>query len=150
MFGKLLSTQNDFSLLILRLLLGAVMWVHGAQKLFGMFNGGGFEGTMGFFTGTLGLPWVVAFLIIMMEFFGAIALALGFFTRLMALGFTAIMVSAAYMLHSGTFFMNWGKKANTGEGYEYFILAVAISIALLIKGGGMASVDGIIAKKLSR
>ncbi len=143
MFGKLLSTQNDFSVFILRVLFGAVMWPHGAQKLLKMFGGYGFDGTMGFLQG-LGLPWVIAFLVILIEFFGSIALVLGFFTRLVALGFASIMVAAAFMVHSDSFF----SPGKAGYGYEYHILAVAICLALLIKGGGMASVDGMIAKKL--
>jgi putative oxidoreductase len=43
--------------------------------------------------------------------------------------------------------MNWGGTAK-GEGFEYHILAVAIGIALMIRGGGLWSVDGVIAKKL--
>ncbi len=141
MFGKLLSTQNDFSLLILRVLFGAVMWPHGAQKLLKMFGGYGFDGTMGFLQG-LGLPWVIAFLVILIEFFGSIALVLGFFTRLMALGFISVMVGGAYILHHSFFVGKYG------YGYEYHIIAIAICLVLLIKGGGMASVDGMIAKKL--
>ncbi len=58
------------------------------------------------------------------------------------------MAVAVYMMHfQNGFFMNWfGKQA--GEGYEYHILVIAIAIALIIKGGGKWSVDGIVADKL--
>ena len=55
----------DLSLLILRASLGLIIAAHGAQKLLGWFGGFGFEGSMGFFTGTIGLPYIVALLIIL-------------------------------------------------------------------------------------
>jgi uncharacterized membrane protein YphA (DoxX/SURF4 family) len=70
MFRKLMETQPRLSLLWLRLLLGAVMFPHGAQKLLGWFGGFGFSGSMGYFTGQVGTPWLVGFLVILGEFFG--------------------------------------------------------------------------------
>jgi hypothetical protein len=43
--------------------------------------------------------------------------------------------------------MNWGMQANKGEGYEFFILAVAIGIALTKLGGGSLSIDSALSKK---
>ena len=65
----LFNTDDGWSGLILRLTLGLVMLPHGAQKLLGWFGGFGFDGTMGFFTQKMGLPWIIAFLVIMGEFF---------------------------------------------------------------------------------
>ena len=47
--------------------LGLVMFPHGAQKLLGWYGGFGFSGTMGFFTETMHLPWIVALLVIVGE-----------------------------------------------------------------------------------
>ena len=55
MFKKILATQNNYAALVVRLTLGLVMFPHGAQKMLGWFGGYGFTGTMGFFTGTLGI-----------------------------------------------------------------------------------------------
>ena len=57
------------------------------------------------------------------------------------------MVVAALKVHVGNgFFMNWyGNQA--GEGFEYHILAAGIALALLIAGGGKASVDEVLTKK---
>jgi putative oxidoreductase len=45
--------------------------------------------------------------------------------------------------------MNWqGNKA--GEGFEYHLLVLAIVVALLIKGGGLWSLDGVLARRASR
>ena len=148
MLKKLFQTNDDAAIMILRVLLGVVFFPHGMQKLLGWFGGPGFEGTMGFFTGTLGIPAVFAFLAIIAEGLGAFGLITGFLTRLSAFGIAVNMAVAVYMLHfQNGFFMNWyGKQA--GEGYEYHILVIAIAIALIIKGGGKWSVDRIVADKL--
>jgi putative oxidoreductase len=53
---KLLSTPNDFTLTLIRLVLGIVFFAHGAQKMLGWFGGFGFHGTMGFFTNSWAFP----------------------------------------------------------------------------------------------
>jgi putative oxidoreductase len=122
------------------------MFPHGAQKLFGWFGGFGFTNTMTYFTQTAGLPWIIAFLIVMGESLGSLGLILGFFTRLSALGLICIMVGAIITVHiPNGFFMNWfGKQA--GEGFEYHLLVIGMSIPLLISGGGKYSVDALIHK----
>lgn len=50
MFRKLIATNDDFALTVLRLVLGIVFFAHGSQKMLGWFGGYGFSGTMGFFT----------------------------------------------------------------------------------------------------
>ena len=142
----LFQTNNNFSYWIPRVMLGCVMFPHGAQKLLGWFGGFGFTNTMTYFTQTAGLPWVVAFLIIMGESFGSLGLILGFFTRLSAFGLICIMLGAIITVHiPNGFFMNWfGKQA--GEGFEYHLLVIGISIPLLISGGGKYSVDSLINK----
>ncbi|OGW32701.1 MAG: hypothetical protein A2X58_11770 [Nitrospirae bacterium GWC2_56_14] len=148
MLKKLFQTSDDTATLVLRVLLGVVFFPHGMQKLLGWFGGPGFEGTMGFFTGTLGIPVIFAFLAIIAEGLGALGLITGFLTRISAFGIAVNMAVAVYLLHwQNGFFMNWfGKQA--GEGYEYHLLAIAIAIALIIKGGGKLSVDRIVAEKL--
>lgn len=148
MLKKIFQTDTDVSLLILRVLLGIVFFPHGMQKLFGWFGGYGFMGTMGFFTDQLGIPSILAFCAIMAEGLGSLGLITGLLTRLSAFGIGVNMVVATLMLHlQNGFFMNWsGQQA--GEGYEYHILVVAISIPLLIRGGGLLSADRVIAYNL--
>ena len=140
----LFQTNDNFSYWVPRVMLGCVMFPHGAQKLLGWFGGFGFTNSMTYFTQTAGLPWVVAFLIIMGESFGSLGLILGFFTRLSAFGLICIMLGAIITVHiPNGFFMNWfGKQA--GEGFEYHLLVIGISIPLLINGGGKYSVDSLI------
>ena len=144
----LFQTNASFSYWVPRVILGCVMFPHGAQKLFGWFGGFGFTNTMTYFTETAGLPWIIALLIIMGESLGSLGLIMGFFTRLSAFGLICIMVGAIITVHiPNGLFMNWfGKQA--GEGFEYHLLVIGISIPLLISGGGKYSVDGLINKKI--
>lgn len=148
MLKKLFQTNDDTATMILRVLLGVVFFPHGMQKLLGWFGGNGFEGTMGFFTGPLGIPAIFAFLAIIAEGLGSLGLITGFLTRLSAFGIAVNMAVAVFMLHfQHGFFMNWFGNQK-GEGYEYHLLVIAIAIALIIKGGGKWSVDRIVADKL--
>jgi putative oxidoreductase len=145
----LFGTQSQISSLLLRLGLGAVFLPHGAQKVLGWFGGYGFEGTMGFFTGSLHIPAFFAFLAILAEFGGALALIAGFFTRIAALGIASLMVVAVAMVHwQNGFFMNWYGNQK-GEGFEYHLLAVVIAVTLVVTGGGKFSVDRAIVQKIS-
>ena len=141
MLTSLMKTSNDSASLVLRVMLGLVFFPHGAQKALGWFGGYGLQGTLGFFTHTLGVPMVFAVLAIAAEFLGAIGLIAGLLTRVAAFGIACNMLVAIYMVHlPNGFFMNWtGKQA--GEGYEYHLLVIAIAVALMIKGGGRWSLD---------
>ena len=148
MLKKLLYTDDDVVSLVLRLMLAVVFFPHGAQKVLGWFGGYGFTGSMGFFTGQLGIPVIFAFLAIMAEFLGPLGLFSGLFTRVAAFGIMTDMIVAVYMLHfKNGFFMNWF-GTQKGEGYEFHILVVAIAVALIIRGGGKWSVDRILSEKM--
>jgi len=147
MLKKILATQNDSVILVLRLALGIMFFPHGMQKLFGWFGGYGFSGTMDFFTNGLHIPAVFALLAIMAEGLGSLGLITGFLTRIAAFAVTVNMLVAVYMLHwQHGFFMNWAGNLK-GEGFEFHILAVAIGIALMIRGGGALSLDGMLSDK---
>jgi putative oxidoreductase len=145
---SLFRTDDAISTLLLRLTLGAVFFPHGAQKVLGWFGGHGFNGTMGFFTGTLHIPALFAFLAIAAEFAGSIALIVGLGTRVAALGIASTMVVAIAMVHAQFgFFMNWA-GVQKGEGYEYHLLAIGIALALMLCGGGKWSLDAAISRTL--
>lgn len=146
--AMLLDTDRDIGLLIIRLTLGLVMFPHGTQKLLGWFGGYGFSGTMGFFTDQLGVPALPAFLVILAESLGALALIAGVVTRLAAFGIGASMIGAILMVHAPNgFFMNWyGVQA--GEGFEYHLLVIGMALALIIRGGGLLAADRILAGNL--
>jgi len=150
MITRLLETNRSPVLLFQRCLLGLVIFPHGAQKLLGWYGGYGFSGTMGFFTRSLHMPAALAFLVIMAESLGAIALIAGAFTRIAALGITAVMVGAILMVHAPVgFFMNWFGQ-QSGEGFEYHLLVLALSLPLALKGGGLWALDTTLLAKLPR
>ena len=141
MLQRFLATDHSKTLFAQRALLGAVMLPHGAQKLLGWFGGYGFSGTMIYFTGTLHVPSPLAFLVIIAESVGALGLVLGLGTRLAAFGIAATMVGAVLTSHlSNGLFMNWF-GAQAGEGFEYHLLALALSLPLVVRGGGAWALD---------
>src|SRR6266849_2864335 len=141
MFRKLMATDNDAAITALRLVLGIVFFAHGAQKPLGWFGGYGFTGTMGFFTGMMHIPAPFAFLAIAAEFFGGMGLIFGLFTRVAAFGiFCNMLVAVAMVHHQFGFFMNWA-GTQKGEGFEFHLLALAITAFLMVRGAGAASVD---------
>lgn len=141
MFRKLIATDNNTATVILRVIVGIVFFAHGAQKMLGWFGGYGFTGTMGFFTHGMHIPALFAFLAIVAEFFGSLGLIVGLLTRVAAFGIAVNMLVAIAMVHHRFgFFMNWS-GAQKGEGYEYHLLVLAVTVFLMIKGAGAASVD---------
>jgi putative oxidoreductase len=144
MLRKITATDNNFATTILRVVLGIVFFAHGAQKMLGWFGGYGFTGTMGFFTGTMHIPAVFAFLAIAAEFFGGLGLIIGLLTRIAAFGIAVNMLVAIFKVHSQFgLFMNWG-GTQKGEGFEYHLLVLAMTVFLMFEGAGAASVDGIL------
>lgn len=145
MFRKLLATSNDWTLTLLRLVMGVIFFAHGAQKALGWFGGYGFSGTMGFFT-QMGIPAPFAFLAICAEFLGGIGLLFGFLGRIAAFGIACNMLVAVAMIHRHVgFFANWSGQQK-GEGFEYHILAIALAFAIIVKGSGALSVDAALSK----
>ncbi len=150
MFQRIVNTNDDRAMTIVRLMLGVVFFAHGSQKMLGWFGGFGFSGTMGFFTHALGVPAPFAFLAICAEFFGGLGLIVGFLGRIAAFGIMCNMIVAIMMVHrQNGFFMNWAGNQK-GEGIEYHLLAIAITLAILIEGSGAFSVDRFLSDRTSQ
>lgn len=144
---KIFATNENSSATIIRIVLGLILFPHGAQKLLGWFGGYGFDGTMGFLTGSVGLPWIIGFLVIIIEFFGALALIFGFATRIVSIGLIALFAGIVFTGHlDHGFFMNWSGQQK-GEGYEYHLLVIGMALSLLVSGAGKWSADYAIQKK---
>ena len=141
MFAKLLQTRNDWILTLIRVVAGGVMFPHGLQKLLGWFGGAGFTGTI-HGLGRMGFPAPLAFLVIMAECFGALGMILGCLSRIAAFGVAVDMIVAALTVYgrTGMVFMNWG-GTQKGEGIEFHLLMIGMSLAVMIAGGGAFSVD---------
>ena len=126
----------DLGLLVLRAAVGLLFAGHGAQKLFGVFGGGGLEGTAGMFD-NIGLrPGSVhARAAGSAEFMGGLLLAVGLFTPFAAAAVIAIMTVAVVTVHAPNGI--W----NTNRGYEYNLVLVAAAFALAAVGAGGWSLD---------
>jgi putative oxidoreductase len=75
------------------------------------------------------------------EFLGGLGLLVGLFTRVAAFGiFCNMLVAVAMVHHQFGFFMNWA-GTQKGEGFEFHLLALAMTAFLMIRGAGAASVD---------
>jgi putative oxidoreductase len=146
---RLLQTSDDVTDLILRLALGVVIFPHGAQKALGWFGGQGFSGTLNTFTGKMGIPTVFALLVIAAEFLGSLGLFAGLLARVAAFGIFCVMAVAMTMVHYKIgFFMNWAGKMPAGnEGFEFHILALALALAVMVRGAGPVSFDRILSGK---
>lgn len=147
MLQQLLSSDAGWAGFVLRVTAGLIMFPHGAQHLLGWFGGYGYQGTMGWLQSTHGLPWIVSFTIIMLEFFGSILLIAGFGTRMLAVAMIGLMIGIIVTSHwSNGFFMDW-EDSLKGEGYEYHLLFIGICLVLALVGGGHYSVDSLLAEE---
>lgn len=150
-FARLLfATHGGVGALLARLTLAGVFFPHGAQKVLGWFGGHGFSGTLQTFTSQMGIPTPLAVIAILTEFLAPLALVVGLFSRLAALGIGTIMLVAMFMVHlPHGFFMNWF-GGQGGEGFEYHLLAIGLSLVVIVQGGGLWSIDEILARRPAR
>jgi putative oxidoreductase len=134
MFQRLVSTGSYWMTLPLRLALGAVFIAHGSQKVFGAFGGRGLSAWLAG-SAPMGLrpAWLWLSAAAFAELLGGIMVLLGLFTRVGAFLIVCVMVVAIKGVHWGSFF--------SPAGVEYPVSLLAIALALLISGGGAASVD---------
>ena len=143
------TNSNNLAATIGRTTLGIVLLAHGAQKFLGWFGGYGFDGTMAYLTHTAGLPWLIALLVIVIEFFGSLSLIIGFATRLWSMAILILALGIIETVHfQFGFFMNWFGNQK-GEGFEYFLLMLGLAGSLIFSGGGMLSVDSLLVRKKS-
>jgi putative oxidoreductase len=137
MFKKLISTSPSWATIPIRLALAAIFFAHGAGKVFGSFGGPGWSkfinsGPAPFsFMKPAWIWWGIAAI---SELLGSVLVFLGLLTRVGAFLLACTMATAIIAVH-------WPAGFIARGGYEYPLALFAMSLALLIAGGGMASVD---------
>jgi putative oxidoreductase len=135
--------MREYGLLVLRLALAAVFVAHGAQKLFGIWGGGGLSAMAGIFQ-NLGLvpAFPLAVLVGVTEFFGGVLLAAGAYARWAAGPLIVDMVVAIARVHlANGFFLNWYMRPGVGHGFEFNMVLVAGLVCIIFTGPGALSVD---------
>ena len=125
---QLLFVFNDWAILLIRIVLGAILIVHGFPKIKNLKETIANFPKMGFKPGWLWGP-LVAFV----EFFGGIALVLGFYTQAVA-----ILIAGQFAI-----IIIWKiiRKQKFIGGLEFDLLILAAALLLLTQGAGMFSLD---------
>jgi len=135
--------MHGFGPAVLRLAVGAIFAAHGAQKLFGIWGGGGPSGTAAYFN-QLGLTpaFPLAIFVGLVELVGGLLLIAGAFTVIASAVLTLNMLVAVWKVHLPYgFFLNWTNNPGQGHGYEFNLILIAAMAALMLTGAGSLSVD---------
>jgi putative oxidoreductase len=142
--ATILRTESQWARLVLRVPAGIILAAHGAQKLFAWFGGDGLEET-GKFMASQGLEpgYLMALLAGSAEFFGGIALIIGLLVR------PAAAVSAFTMLVAGLVVHGSAGLFLSNGGFEFALALLAMTLALVILGGGKLSLDKLLAEKFT-
>lgn len=123
----------------LRLCVGAVFLAHGAQKLFGVWDGPGLTAMAGYLV-TIGLTpaYPIAVLTAVSELAGGVLLILGGLTRWVAFGLAVRVGIAVWKVHYlNGFFLN----SDRGDGVEFSLVLLGGLLCLMLTGPGALSVD---------
>lgn len=136
---QLLQTENSAIWFLLRMVAGVIIFPYGMQKLLGWYNGPGIKGTLRQMK-LKNIPLPIAWLIIIGQSFGSIALIAGFLGRIAAAGNLIIFTGAMITHIPDGWMLNWF-NTKKGEGIEYFVMLLPILLIILIKGSGAWSVD---------
>jgi len=134
-------TPGNAGPLVLRLATAGVFFFHGTQKALGWFGGIGWHRTIETWTSAtgLGLPAVIAPLVMVVELVICTGLFLGFFTRLAGIGVVLVMSGALFAV---------GKSSPGFLDLEFPLMVWAAGLALFCLGGGAISVDRAISNNL--
>ncbi|EGL84197.1 DoxX family protein [Caldalkalibacillus thermarum TA2.A1] len=126
-----MSKRYEWSLLILRVVLGLSFFVHGLVKF-----QSGLSNIAGWFS-SIGLPGFLAYVVAIVELAGGIAMILGIGTRVVAFLFAFIMIGAIFTVKISAGFLGNEQMA----GYELDLAFLAMSVALLISGSRLYALD---------
>ena len=138
----------DTVLLVARLVLAWIFVYHGARRLFGWFDGPGLHASADYFANVAGLKPGTFFALMggIIEFFGGIALALGFLARIAAAGIVVDMVMAIVTV-------TWANGINaTGDkgGYELNLALATLALVIVGFGAGRLSLDRLLERRLTK
>ena len=135
--------MEAYGLTLLRLFSGATFAVHGAQKLFGIWGGGGLNGTAAYLD-SIGLSpgFPLAVTVGVIEFVGGLLLVAGALTRYVGMALVLVMAGAIWKVRlAHGFLINWALVPGRGHGVEFHLLLIAVLLCLTLTGPGALSFD---------
>lgn len=137
----------DVAILFVRVALAWIFIYYGAGKLFGWFHGAGINGTATFFATSARLHPGKFFAVLsgLTEFGGGVALAVGLFARLAAIGLFLDMVIAMVTVT----FQNGLVGNSSGVGYGLNVALAALCAVVILLGPGRYSVGDALHKRLT-
>ncbi|MET0897520.1 MAG: DoxX family protein [Mycobacterium sp.] len=128
----------DEAMLVLRIVVGTVMFFHGSEKLFGWWGGEGLSGATGFFARQgYRPPALMAVVAGVSETAAGALLVAGLATPLACLLLVSTLVNVV-ALHARN---GLSRRAN---GYEYELVLLAGTVAVLLGGTGRWSLDALL------
>ena len=136
----------DCALLIARIVLAWIFIYYGGGKLFGWFNGLGIHGTSIYFSQSAHLHPGGFFAVLggVIEFFGAIAVGLGLFSRLAGIALFGDMVMAMITVTWAT-----GINSRTAPpGYQINLALAGLALVVVFLGSGRFSLDAVVEQQL--
>jgi putative oxidoreductase len=150
--GALVSTRiaalpADLALIAVRTALAWIFIWYGAGKLFRWFSGPGIHQTAVFMSDTAHLHPGGFFAVLggVIEFGGAIALALGLASRLAGLALFGDMVMAMITV-------TWANGFNSEKlpaGYELNLALCVLALVVVLLGAGRFSIDALVERRLT-
>jgi putative oxidoreductase len=126
-WGKFVDGRAAWGLLVVRLVFGAALTLHGLQKISSPFGWMGADS---------GVPAVLQFLAFLSEFGGGLAILFGLLTPLASLGVAITMAVAMVMVHASHPFVS-----AAGPSKESAATYLAIALLMLLSGPGTLSLD---------
>lgn len=144
------NKSANVALLVLRIACGLVLTYYGAQKLFGVFGGHGYNVQIATFQDKLGIPPVLGALSIFAEFFGGIGLFFGALTRLAAFGVFCNMAVASFVSARNISTLSATADTNPMRDIAYPGILMAVALAIMLMGAGSYSLDARFGKRKAK
>jgi putative oxidoreductase len=126
-----LDRLQPLALLVMRLVIGVIMLVHGYHKVFG-----GLHHFAQMVSG-MGLPAWLGYVASFVEFLGGLLLLVGLFTRLAAFAICIDLAVAIWKVH-------WHNGLTGDKGFEFPLAAAALAFALIFFGAGPIAMDHVL------
>jgi putative oxidoreductase len=142
------ARSSDLALASVRIALAWIFVYYGAGKLFGAFNGPGLHTTALFFSNTAHLHPGGFFAVLggVIEFGGAIAMALGLGSRLAGLALFGDQVMAMITVT----WVNGINSESLTPGYEFNLALAVMALVIVFLGPGRVSLDALVERRLDR